>query len=286
VEHAYLIAFGLSVFADLTSAGIIQLKTDNQENEEGIIMEPEKHSIDKATQEMLQHMHQAGMENAWTRFKEQEPQCGFGKMGLCCRNCSMGPCRIDPFGEGPELGICGATADTIAARNLLRMVAAGAAAHSDHGRDIAHTFKMVIESEQCDYMIKDERKLKQFARRCGIKTDNRETKEIAAELSDIVMNEFGRQEGTLKTVAAYAPGARQKVWQQLGLTPRSIDREIVEIMHRTHMGVGSDYKNLMKQAIRCSLSDGWGRFTYCNRTLGYLVWQPETDSFRCKSWCA
>jgi carbon-monoxide dehydrogenase catalytic subunit len=159
------------------------------------------------------------------------------------------------------------------------MVAAGAAAHSDHGRDIAHTFKMVIESEQCDYMIKDERKLKQVARRCGIKTDNREAKEIAAELSDIVMNEFGRQEGTLKTAAAYAPAARQKVWQQLGVTPRSIDREIVEIMHRTHMGVGSDYKNLVKQAIRCSLSDGWGGSLIATELSDMLFGSPKPIRF-------
>ena len=160
-------------------------------------MDPKKRSSDKAAQEMLKRMYEAGIENAWDRFEQQEPQCGFGKLGICCRNCSMGPCRIDPFEEGPQEGICGATADTIAARNLLRMVAAGAAAHSDHGRDIAHTLKMVVESEQCDYMIKNERKLKEVATRYGIKTDARGIKEIAAEVSEVVMNEFGRQEGTL-----------------------------------------------------------------------------------------
>ena len=242
-------------------------------------MEPGKHSIDKATQEMLEHMHKVGTENAWARFEEQEPQCGFGKLGLCCRNCSMGPCRIDPFGEGPELGICGATADTIAARNLLRMVAAGAAAHSDHGRDIAHTFKMVAESEQCDYTVKDAKKLRQVAGRCGVKTDDKSTKEIAAKLSEVVMNEFGRQEGTLKTARAYAPMARQKAWQELGVTPRSIDREVVEIMHRTHMGVGSDYKNLIKQAIRCSLSDGWGGSLIATELSDILFGSPKPIRF-------
>jgi len=242
-------------------------------------MDPKKRSSDKASQEMLELMYEAGIENAWDRFEEQEPQCGFGKLGICCRNCSMGPCRIDPFEDGPECGICGATADTIAARNLLRMVAAGAAAHSDHGRDIAHTLKMVVQSEQCDYMVKDEQKLKQVAGRCGIKTDGREIKEIAAELSDVVMNEFGRQEGTLSTVGAYAPPARQKVWQQLGVTPRSIDREIVEIMHRTHIGVGSDYKNLIKQAIRCSLSDGWGGSLIATELSDILFGSPKPIRF-------
>ncbi len=221
-------------------------------------MDPKKRSNDKASQQMMKHIADNGFESAWDRLEKQEPQCGFGKLGICCRNCSMGPCRIDPFEEGPQAGVCGATADTIAARNLLRMIAAGAAAHSDHGRDIAHTFKMAIESENCDYTIKDELKLREVAARFGIAVEGRDTKEIGSDLADAVLAEFGKSDGTLVGAAAYAPPARQKVWEQFGVTPRAVDREIVEIMHRTHIGVGSDYKNLMKQGIRASLSDGWG----------------------------
>jgi carbon-monoxide dehydrogenase catalytic subunit len=224
-------------------------------------MDVKNRSSDKAAQEMITYMAGVDIANAWDRFEQQQPQCGFGKLGICCRNCSMGPCRIDPFGEGPQVGICGATADTIAARNLLRMIAAGAAAHSDHGRDIAHTFKMAIESDPPkagDYMIKDELKLREVAVRYGIKVEGRATKEVAFDLAHAVMVEFGKQDGTLISAAAYPPPARRKIWQDLGVTPRSIDREIVEIMHRTHIGVGSDYKNLIKQGIRASLSDGWG----------------------------
>jgi len=221
-------------------------------------MNSKKLSSDKASQQMLQHMADCGFDGAWNRFEQQQPQCGFGKLGLCCRNCSMGPCRIDPFSEQPQVGICGANADTIAARNLLRMIASGAAAHSDHGRDIAHTFKMAVENEDCDYMIKDELKLREVAARYGITVEGRNTKEIASDLADTVLAEFGKSDGTLVSAAAYPPPARQKVWQQFGVTPRAIDREIVEIMHRTHIGVGSDYKNLIKQGIRASLSDGWG----------------------------
>jgi len=170
----------------------------------------------------------------------------------------MGPCRVNPFEEEPQAGICGATADTIAARNLIRMIAAGAAAHSDHGRDIAHTFKMAVESESCDYKIKDELKLREVAARYGIKVEGRQSKDIGKDLADAVLVEFGKQDGTLVSAAAYPPPARQKIWKQMGVTPRSVDREIVEIMHRTHIGVGSDYKNLVKQGIRASLADGWG----------------------------
>jgi len=242
-------------------------------------MDPKERSSDKASQEMISRMAEAGQQNAWDRLESQLPQCGFGKLGICCRICTMGPCRIDPFGEGPQFGVCGADADTIAARNLVRMIAGGAAAHSDHGRDIAHTFKMVVESEQCDYMIKDELKLREVAARYGIKVEGRQTKDIAGDLADAALTEFGKQEGTLVSASAYPPPARQKVWQELGVTPRSIDREIVEIMHRTHIGVGSDYKNLVKQGIRCSLADGWGGSLIATELSDILFGSPQPIRF-------
>jgi carbon-monoxide dehydrogenase catalytic subunit len=242
-------------------------------------MDSKKRSEDKATQEMLKNLSEAGIETAWDRFAQQEPQCGFGKLGICCRNCSMGPCRVDPFEEIPKTGICGATADTIAARNLLRMIAAGAAAHSDHGRDIAHTFKMAVESDSCDYMIKDELKLREVAARFGIKVEGRDSKEIGNELADAALAEFGKQEGTLISAAAYPPKTRQKIWKEQGVTPRSVDREVVEIMHRTHIGVGSDYKNLMKQGIRCCLADGWGGSLIATELSDILFGGPQPIRF-------
>jgi len=138
---------------------------------------------------------------------------------------------------------------------------------------------MAVESESCDYTIKDERKLKEVAARYGIKTKDRQVKEIAKELSDSVMNEFGRQEGTLDSAAAYAPKARQQVWEKFGVTPRAIDREIVEIMHRTHIGVGSDYKNLIKQGIRACLADGWGGSLIATELSDILFGSPQPIRF-------
>jgi len=246
---------------------------------EDLFMDPKKRSDDIAAQEMLNRMHEAGIANAWDRLAEQDPQCGFGRLGLCCRHCAMGPCRIDPFEDGPQTGICGANADTIAARSLIRMIAAGAAAHSDHGRDIAHTFHLAAASDKCDYKIKDERKLKQVAGRYGVNTKDRPAREIAAELSEVIMNEFGRQEGTLATAAAYAPAARQKLWRQLGITPRSIDREIVETMHTTHMGVGCDYRALVAQGMRTALSDGWGGSLIATELSDILFGSPMPIRF-------
>ena len=83
-------------------------------------------SISLDSIQMLKITKEMGIDTVWDRYEKQQPQCGFGETGLCCRHCLQGPCRIDPFGTtGPKLGICGASADTIVARGLARNIAAG-----------------------------------------------------------------------------------------------------------------------------------------------------------------
>jgi len=215
-------------------------------------------SIDPAAREMLARAEELGLETAWDRLEAMLPQCGFGELGVCCRNCNMGPCRISPFEEeGPKKGVCGATADIIVARNLIRMIAAGAAAHSDHGRDIAHTLLLTAEGKGGGYEIKDEAKLKALAKEYGIKIKGRSKEEIALDLARAVYAEFGKQEGPIQFTRR-APDKRIALWQKLDVDPRGIDREIVEIMHRTHIGVDNDPVHLILQGIRASISDGWG----------------------------
>lgn len=206
-------------------------------------------SIDPASQEMLEVCQRAGLETAWDRLDKQQPQCGFGELGLCCRNCNMGPCRIDPFGEGASKGVCGATSDIIVARNLLRSIAAGAAAHSDHGRGVAHTFKLMSEGKAPSYQVKDKAKLERLMKEYNVES------QIA--LAEAIMAEFGKQDGPIQFTRR-APAKRVELWKKLGIDPRGIDREIVEIMHRTHMGVDNDYVHLILQGLRASLADGWG----------------------------
>ncbi|MEG3067517.1 MAG: hypothetical protein RQM95_04595 [Syntrophaceticus schinkii] len=107
-------------------------------------------------------------------------------------------CRIDPFGDEPQEGVCGATADTIAARNLLRMIAAGAAAHSDHGRDIVTTLYETAAGETQGYQIKDEGKLRALAAEFGIPEEGRGKEEIARDLAREAMEEFGMVKGKLQ----------------------------------------------------------------------------------------
>ena len=224
-------------------------------------------SFDPAAQEMLKLAEEKGYETVWDRQDKQSPHCKFGVSGVCCKNCSMGPCRITP--KSPE-GVCGATADIIVARNLVRAIAAGAAAHSDHGRPLTVTLKEVAEGENKDYQIKDVEKLKGIAGRLGLDSDA-DVKTLAKAVAEVAMKDYGKQDvSPIQFLVSYAPKKRLERWKNLeksllektgkkmGVLPRSVDREIVDIMHRTHMGVDNDPVSLLMQGVRAALGDGWG----------------------------
>jgi len=214
-------------------------------------------SINKDARLMIARAREEGIETVWDRLAAQEPQCGYCAMGVSCRNCAMGPCRIDPFGEGPQRGVCGADADIIVARNLGRTIAAGASAHSDHGRDILEVFAELAAGKTSGYEIRDEAKLLRLAEEWGVGTQGREALEIAQDLAEAMLEDFGtRKKGLGFTVRA--PEQRSDKWTELGIMPRGIDRENVEMLHRTHMGVDNDYVNTLLHCLRTSLSDGWG----------------------------
>ena len=217
-------------------------------------MEPKERSSDKAAQEMIARMAEAGQQNAWDRLEAQSPQCGFGKQGICCRICTMGPCRIS---KKAPVGVCGADADTIVARNFLRAVASGTSAHSDHGRGVAEIFLATAKGEAPDYQLKDTGKLYKLAQELGVETKDRSANEIAVDVGQIALAEFGKPEGT-QMMARRAPQPRQEIWKKLGITPRAVDREVVEALHRSTMGVDQDYKNILMHASRTALADGWG----------------------------
>src|SRR5210317_590665 len=233
------------------------------------LADPVAATIDIASRQMIERAHGLGIETAFDRAVTMKP-CNIGTQGICCNICGMGPCRL-PLpkagieGEDTRKGICGATPNTIAARNFIRMIAGGAAAHSDHGRSVTEVFMSAARKETDAYKIKDTRKLLEVAQWLGVDTTvevdgkqlDRDTDEIAVEVGEKALNEWGKAEGELLFVKR-APQARYKLWKKRGVVPRNIDREIVEIMHRTHIGVDQDYKNLMKQGTRAAIADGWG----------------------------
>ena len=235
---------------------------------------PAERSIDPAAQEMINRAQQDETGLAWDRYEAMQPQCGFGQLGICCRICHMGPCRVDPFGGGPQEGVCGADANAIAARNLVRMIAAGAAAHSDHGRDVALTLLEAARNPDSGYQIRDPHKLRTIAEEYGVETEGRSVEEIAEAVAEKALSEFGQQEGELQ-FALRAPEPRVKLWREQGIMPRGIDREIVQIMHETHIGVDADYRNILKQGLRCALGDGWGGSMIATDLQDVLFGSPE-----------
>jgi carbon-monoxide dehydrogenase catalytic subunit len=231
-------------------------------------------SIDIATNEIREYASQAGIETAWDRLEAQEPQCGFGKLGICCRNCLMGPCRIDPFGDGAREGICGATADTIVARNLLKHICGGSAAHSDHGREVIHALLLAAEGKSEVYKIRGRSKLHALAEEYGIARDGRSDEAIAKDLGLLLLGEFGRQNGTLLNLAR-APEQQRKNWEAVGACPRGIDREIVTALHTTTVGVDNDPEHILMTCARAALADGWGGSMIASDVSDILFGEPQ-----------
>ncbi|MEW5913584.1 MAG: anaerobic carbon-monoxide dehydrogenase catalytic subunit [Thermodesulfobacteriota bacterium] len=252
------------------SADEIKVKAAPKEEKKA---NPKEVSVDPATIQMLAKAQADGCETIFDRAVTMKP-CNIGEQGTCCKNCSQGPCRLPLPKKGIEgkdtrKGLCGATPETIAARNFARMVAAGAAAHSDHGRGVAEVFLAAARKETQDYGIKDTEKLLEIAPLFEVPTtvlvdgpdgkkveQERDIYAIAEEVGVKALGEWGKQDGEIY-YAKRAPEARYQLWQELDVVPRGIDREVVEIMHRTHMGVDQDYHNIIKQCSRAALADGW-----------------------------
>ncbi|MFQ5456557.1 MAG: anaerobic carbon-monoxide dehydrogenase catalytic subunit [Nitrospirota bacterium] len=213
-----------------------------------------KKSIDPAAIAMLEKAKFEGISTAFTRVDTMKP-CPIGSNGACCSLCEMGPCRF--VGKNPEeiVGICGATLATIAARNLARDIAGGTAAHSDHGRDAAYTLLSAARGEG-DYKIRDVKKLMKLADILGIATTDRTKEEIGLDVANKCISVFGQQEGEFPFLHR-APKKRQEIWRHQGIMPRGVDREIVEMMHRTNMGNDQDPEHILTGVLRVAIADGW-----------------------------
>jgi carbon-monoxide dehydrogenase catalytic subunit len=213
-------------------------------------------TICDATQQMLEKARRDGVETAFDRAANMKA-CPIGADSACCKHCSMGPCRLnarDPYGK---VGVCGATIDTIQARNFARMVASGAAAHTDHGMAMVDLFREVVTGHIKEYKIKDVGKLNAVAESIGIETEDRSVKEIATDLYKELERTYTQVEGEIP-FAKRVPAKTLETWRKLDIVPRGAMREIMELMHRTHIGVDQHYENITKQSSRTALADGWG----------------------------
>jgi carbon-monoxide dehydrogenase catalytic subunit len=209
-----------------------------------------------ATAQMIAKARRDGVEVCIDRAVKMKP-CPIGADSACCKHCAMGPCRLnarDPYGK---VGVCGATIDTIMARNFGRMVATGAASHTDHGMAMLDLFRQVVNGDILDYKIKDTHKLESVAQSIGIETTDRTVEEIAKDLYEELQRTYTQVEGEIPFMKR-VPEKTLETWRKLGIVPRGAMREIMEMMNRTHIGVDQHYENLTLQASRTALADGWG----------------------------
>lgn len=213
-------------------------------------------TICDATAQMIKKAERDGVEIAFHRAATMKA-CPIGADSACCKHCAMGPCRLvskDPYGK---VGICGATIDTVMARNFGRMVASGSAAHTDHGMSMLDVFREVVKGNIKDYKITDPMKLTEVARSIGIEVEGRGQEEIAMDLYRELERTYTQVEGEIP-FAKRVPEKTLETWRKNGIVPRGAMREIMELMHRTHMGVDQDYENITRQCSRAALADGWG----------------------------
>ena len=208
--------------------------------------------VEKATERLLETGAKVGADSWQQRVKNQTPHCKFGEQGLCCRFCSMGPCRITP--KAPK-GICGCDAAGIVARNYLNFTASGSATHSDHGREICHTLYQTKEGG--NYQVKDPEKLIRIAHEWGVETDGKDIYDLAHEMAELALLEYGKPFGTQRWLKR-APEHTQEIWKREEIEPRAIDREVSCSLHMTHMGCSSKAEALLRQSLRAGLADGWG----------------------------
>jgi carbon-monoxide dehydrogenase catalytic subunit len=232
---------------------------------------PEDLVWDRASLETLIKARQDCVETCFSRLEAHPNPCRFGSDGLCCRICYMGPCRITQ--KSPR-GVCGADADTIVARNFLREVAAGTAAHSDHARHLVLLLRRAASGLGADYTIRDDKALRRTARLYGLDETGRSQADVALLLADLLLQEFTRQEEPLRTLQL-SPAGQQSVWRNHLLAPPGIDRMVVEALHRTHMGVDHDYRNLLLHAFRTALADGWGGSRIATQVSDILFGTPS-----------
>lgn len=236
--------------------------------------ETKGHSAAPGAQKLIDWSVEQKLETCFDRAQKMKP-CPIGKVGVCCKNCNMGPCRLTGKPGEVVTGVCGATVDTVAARNFLKMAAAGTSAHSDHARGMVETLLAVCEGHAPDFQIKDVAKLHKVAGILGIETGDRPATDIGKEVALTLLNDFGRQRGGELNYIKRAPKKTQERWRKWGIVPRSIDREVVESMHRINIGVDHEPDHLLLQALRVSLADGWGGCMISSDVTDILFGTPK-----------
>ena len=208
------------------------------------------------------------VETAFHRLDSQILKCGFGLSGICCKLCANGPCRITP--DSPK-GVCGATADVIAARNFLRSVAAGSGCYIHIVENTARNLKSIA-------LAKGELKGKKTLNRLSKMFDIQGTDDYdkAVKIADAVLNDLYKpdfEKMVLTKKMAYAP--RYKRWEELGILPGGAKSEVFSGTVKTSTNLNSDPVHMLFQCLRLGISTGLYGLTLTNLLNDVVIGEPE-----------
>ncbi|MDI3280567.1 MAG: anaerobic carbon-monoxide dehydrogenase catalytic subunit [Bacillota bacterium] len=210
-------------------------------------------SAHRSIEEMYARTRELNLPTVFDRYRDQQPQCKFGQEGICCQLCSHGPCRITP--QAPR-GICGATADTIVARNLVRLATHGAAAYTHHLEEVCRTIKAAAAG-QGPFRLQNEQKLREVASALGLNA-NLPAERLAAELADLMLAELRKAaDEPLLLVEKLAPPARKEIWARLGVIPGGVLAEVRDALTKSMTNIDSDPIDLLLTALRLALATGF-----------------------------
>jgi len=211
-------------------------------------------SLVQDVNEIVRKADAEGVNTVWHRFQYQQPQCGFGLTGVCCRHCNAGPCRVDPFGYGFGTGTCGATPELISSRDLLDLVTHGVSTRLHEAMIMVKTAKAVAEGKTREYIIKSPERLREIASKLGVEAKDELT--LLGKLAELIEKEASRiTDEPLTTALKLVPEDVLENWREHGLLPRGLAREFFEATYRANMGTDSDPVSVIKQAIRLAIAD-------------------------------
>ena len=206
-----------------------------------------------------------------TAFHRVEPQimkCEFGLRGICCKLCANGPCRITQ--DAPK-GVCGATADVIAARNFLRTVAAGSGCYIHVVENAARNLRSI---GLANGPLKGKKTLNRLCKMFGITglTDGDKAVKVAdAVLKDLYRPEFEKMELTKKI--AYPP--RYKRWEELGILPGGAKSEVFSGTVKSSTNLNSDPVHMLLHVLKLGISTGLYGLTLTNLLNDVVIGEPE-----------
>ncbi|MCL1828336.1 MAG: anaerobic carbon-monoxide dehydrogenase catalytic subunit [Oscillospiraceae bacterium] len=207
-------------------------------------------------------------ETSHHRVESQETKCAFGLLGVCCRLCANGPCRITP--DSPR-GICGADADTMVTRNFLRAIAAGSGCYI---HVIENTARNLKGTARDGGEIKGKDALKRLGETFGI--EEPDLHKLAEKVTDAVLDDlykpdFERMELTKKI--AYPP--RYKKWEELGILPGGAKSEVFKGVVKTSTNLNSDPVDMLLNCLRLGISTGIYGLTLTNLLNDVMLGEPE-----------